>query len=88
MISLPAELPEDSNTVENVFGNDLAAEANFYGTKWGLYSYNWITNEYIPLEYGSSLRQARRDTSQHCPEGQKYYLPVIGIVVLLSIHIM
>jgi len=74
MISLPAELPEDSNTVENVFGNDLAAEANFYGTKWGyihitgsqMNTYPWNMEALLDKRGGTQVSIAQRGRNTIC----------------------
>jgi uncharacterized protein YkwD len=54
ILSLPAN-PGANNTVENIFGNNIAPSD--YGQKWVLYSYNATSNQYDPLTLSSQLEQ-------------------------------
>jgi uncharacterized protein YkwD len=58
MISLPAN-PGVNNTVEAIFGDDIATSD--YGTdnKWVLYTYNTVSNQYDSLALNSRLEQGK-----------------------------
>jgi len=45
MISLPATPPDSSNTLDQIFGNDMGAGGD-YGQNWVVYAYNAESNEY------------------------------------------
>jgi hypothetical protein len=61
MISLPAEPPSGEDTVEKVFGDDLAVDLYGLDSGWVVYEYktDTIPNLYSPLKRGDSLEQGR-----------------------------
>lgn len=56
MISLPAN-PGASNTVEDIFGDDIAPADYGKDNKWVVYSYSTISYSYEPLALDSQLYQ-------------------------------
>lgn len=61
MISLPAEPPSGEDTVEKVFGDDLAVDKYGRDLRWVVYEYktDTIPNLYSPLTLGTRLKQGR-----------------------------
>jgi hypothetical protein len=58
MISLPSAPPADKNTVKEVFGDDIGADAD-YVSKWILYAYDTTINQYKPLTLDSPVKQGK-----------------------------
>ena len=58
MISLPAS-PGENNTIEAIFGDDIATSDYGIDNKWVLYSYNTVSNEYDSLALNSRLEQGK-----------------------------
>ncbi|MCF6202905.1 MAG: hypothetical protein L3J59_04425 [Methylococcaceae bacterium] len=56
MISLPCQVGiSTSATVEGQFGDDL--DVTTYGTNWGIWSYNPVTNSYVALSLSDELEE-------------------------------
>ena len=55
-IGLPQALPNNANTVDDVFGDNLSGD---YGTDWILFSYDGMAKRYIELGRDSVLKQGK-----------------------------
>jgi lysophospholipase L1-like esterase len=56
IISLPANPPENSNTVDKVFGDDISGD---YGADWALFEYDTGDNKYKQLTEFDAVKQGK-----------------------------